>query len=104
MTATFRAPDLDISSVLHGGTHHPTLRAWQNQGRNLAKSSFIYPIFLTDDPDAEQVIQTLPGQKRWGLNRLEGFLGPLVKKGLRGVMLFGVPFNMNKVSTPLKIC
>lgn len=58
---------------------------------------FIYPIFITDDPDAEEVIHSLPGQKRWGLNKLEGFLGPLVKKGLRGVILFGVPMKMNKV-------
>lgn len=57
----------------------------------------IYPIFISDDPDAEQVISSLPGQKRWGLNKLEGFLAPLVKKGLKGVILFGVPMEMTKV-------
>lgn len=57
----------------------------------------IYPIFISDDPDAEQVISSLPGQKRWGLNKLEGFLAPLVKKGLKGVILFGVPMDMTKV-------
>lgn len=62
---------------------------------------FIYPIFISDDPDAEQVIHSLPGQKRWGLNRLEGFLGPLVKKGLKGVILFGVPMKMEKVGRHL---
>jgi porphobilinogen synthase len=84
--------------VLQGGYHHPTLRTWQNNGRNLTKDMFIYPIFISDDPDAEQVINSLPGQKRWGLNKLEGFLGPLVKKGLKGVILFGVPMKMEKVS------
>ena len=58
----------------------------------------IYPIFISDDPDAEEIIATLPGQKRWGINKLEGFLGPLVKKGLKGVILFGVPMQMDKVS------
>ena len=58
---------------------------------------FIYPIFISDDPDAEQVISSLPGQKRWGLNKLEGFLKPLVEKGLKGVILFGVPMKMEKV-------
>lgn len=57
----------------------------------------MYPIFISDDPDAEQVIESLPGQKRWGVNKLEGFLGPLVKKGLRSVILFGVPMAMQKV-------
>ncbi|ORY32820.1 putative porphobilinogen synthase [Naematelia encephala] len=92
----FKAPPLDVSSVLHGGYHHPTLRQWQNNGRNLTKSMLIYPIFISDDPDAEQVIETLPGQKRWGVNKLEGFLGPLIKKGLKGVILFGVPMKMEK--------
>ena len=84
-------------SILQGGYHHPTLRTWQNNGRNLTKDMFVYPIFISDDPDAEQVINSLPGQKRWGLNRLEGFLRPLVEKGLKGVILFGVPMKMEKV-------
>jgi porphobilinogen synthase len=58
---------------------------------------FIYPIFISDDPEAEQVIHSLPGQKRWGINKLEGFLKPLVAKGLKGVILFGVPMKMEKV-------
>jgi porphobilinogen synthase len=58
---------------------------------------FIYPIFISDDPEAEEVVATLPGQKRWGVNRLESFLGPLIQKGLQGVILFGVPMKMEKV-------
>jgi delta-aminolevulinic acid dehydratase/porphobilinogen synthase len=85
------------SSILQGGYHHPTLRTWQNNGRSLTKDMFIYPIFISDDPEAEQVINSLPGQKRWGLNKLEGFLKPLVEKGLKGVILFGVPMQMEKV-------
>ena len=57
----------------------------------------MYPIFITDDPEASVVIQSLPGQRRWGINQLEGFIGPLVKKGLRSVILFGVPLNCTKV-------
>ena len=56
----------------------------------------IYPIFLSDDDDAEEVISSLPGQKRWGMNKLEGFLRPLVEKGLKSVILFGVPVKMTK--------
>lgn len=57
----------------------------------------MYPIFITDDPQAEVVIPSLPGQKRWGVEKLEGFLGPLVQKGLKSVILFGVPLNCQKV-------
>lgn len=58
---------------------------------------FMYPLFISDDPNAEQVIHTLPGQKRWGMDKLEGFVGPLVAKGLKSVVLFGVPEKMTKV-------
>lgn len=60
----------------------------------------MYPIFITDDPQAEVEIPTLPGQKRWGVEKLEGFLGPLIKKGLQSVILFGVPLKCQKVLTP----
>ena len=33
---------------------------------------------------------------RWGVNRLQSFLGPLVDKGLSSVMLFGVPLQKSK--------
>lgn len=57
----------------------------------------MYPIFITDDPDAQVDIPSLPGQSRWGINKLEGFLAPLVKKGLKSVILFGVPLSCTKV-------
>ena len=58
---------------------------------------FMYPIFITDDPDASVEIPTLPGQRRWGVNKLEDFIDPLIKKGLESVILFGVPFKCVKV-------
>lgn len=57
----------------------------------------MYPIFITDDPTASVDIPTLPGQRRWGVDRLEEFLGPLVQKGLSSVLLFGVPLKAEKV-------
>ena len=51
----------------------------------------IYPLFMTDNPDEETPIPSLPGQYRRGVNRLVPFLTPLVRKGLRSVILFGVP-------------
>lgn len=84
------------SSILHSGYQHPVTRAWQNQGRNLSKSMFMYPIFITDDADAHVPLASMPGQCRWGVNKLEGFLAPLVKKGLSSVILFGVPLKTPK--------
>lgn len=53
----------------------------------------VYPLFITDNPDEEAPIPSLPNQYRRGLNRLVPFLKPLVHKGLRSVILFGVPLH-----------
>ncbi|KAF8330757.1 delta-aminolevulinic acid dehydratase [Cantharellus anzutake] len=86
---------MDISSVLQGGYHHPLSREWQSR-RELTKNMFMYPIFITDEPQAEVEIASLPGQKRWGIEKLDRLLAPLVQKGLRSVILFGVPVNCQK--------
>ncbi|KAF3923397.1 hypothetical protein ABW21_db0205842 [Orbilia brochopaga] len=80
----------DISSILHGGYHHPLSRTWQGE-RQLTKSMLVYPLFITDNPDEETPISSLPNQHRRGLNKLVPFLTPLVAKGLKSVILFGVP-------------
>ena len=51
----------------------------------------VYPLFLTDVPDEDTLIPSLPNQSRRGLNKIVPFLEPLVAKGLRSVILFGVP-------------
>lgn len=51
----------------------------------------IYPLFVSDQPDEEVLIPSLPDQQRIGLNKVVSTLEPLVRKGLRSVILFGVP-------------
>ena len=50
-----------------------------------------YPLFITDMPNSAVDLPSMPGQKRWSVDRLAGFLSPLVAKGLRSVILFGIP-------------
>ena len=57
---------------------------------------FMYPIFITDDPDPGVVVPVLAGQRRWGVNQLEGLLAPLVQNGLISVIPFGVPLKCEK--------
>ncbi|KAN0061747.1 Aminolevulinate dehydratase [Thecaphora frezii] len=56
-------------------------------------------VFITDDADAKVPLQSMPNQRRWGVNKLEAFLAPLVKKGLSSVILFGVPLKTPKMSS-----
>ncbi|KFH40508.1 Delta-aminolevulinic acid dehydratase-like protein [Hapsidospora chrysogenum ATCC 11550] len=82
----------EVSSQLHGGYFHPLARSWQAE-RQLTKSMLIYPLFITDGPDDMILVPSLPGQHQLGLNKLVPFLEPLVRKGLRSVILFGVPMK-----------
>ncbi|KLU93104.1 delta-aminolevulinic acid dehydratase, partial [Magnaporthiopsis poae ATCC 64411] len=82
----------DISSQLHGGYSHPLARSWQAE-RQLTKSMLIYPLFISDIDDEEVLIPSLPDQYRRGINKTMAFLEPLVHKGLRSVILFGVPMR-----------
>ena len=53
----------------------------------------IYPLFITDNPSEITPIPSLPNQSRRGVDTLVPFLQPLVAKGLRSVILFGVPLH-----------
>lgn len=51
----------------------------------------VYPLFISDSPDEEVLIPSLPNQHRRGLNKVIPFVDTLIAKGLRSVILFGVP-------------
>ncbi|KAK2535519.1 hypothetical protein Q9233_003816 [Columba guinea] len=87
---------MQADSLLHSGYFHPVLRSWQCTATTFDASNLIYPIFVTDSPDAVESIPSLPGQARYGVNKLEGMLRPLVEDGLKCVLIFGVPSKVHK--------
>ncbi|CAG7837710.1 unnamed protein product [Allacma fusca] len=76
---------------IHSGYSHPTLREWQQPNTSIGPSNLMYPIFITPDVDGEVEIASMPGVKRWGINKLVTHLKPVVDNGLKSVLLFGVP-------------
>ncbi|KNE70586.1 hypothetical protein AMAG_14712 [Allomyces macrogynus ATCC 38327] len=80
---------------LHPANQHPTLRAWNSEPRVRAEH-LVYPVFVTDVPDAIEPIASLPGIARYGVKTLVKHLAPLVAKGLQCVLLFGVPSAIPK--------
>ena len=79
-----------LSHNLHSAYGHDLLRTWQNNAP-LHTDQLIYPLFISDHAQNKEEIGAMPGQFRLGVDRLEEFLKPLVEKGLRSVLLFGVP-------------
>ncbi|XP_015278592.1 PREDICTED: delta-aminolevulinic acid dehydratase [Gekko japonicus] len=87
---------MQLESLLHSGYFHPVLRSWQTSATAFDATNLIYPIFVTDSPDAVEPIPSLPGQARYGVNKLEEMLRPLVADGLKCVLIFGVPTKAAK--------
>ncbi|KAG8178514.1 hypothetical protein JTE90_005407 [Oedothorax gibbosus] len=79
-----------MADKLHSGIFHPVLRKYQELSVGISPSNLMYPLFLVENPNAEQEISTMPGVFRYGVNRLIIALKPLVEKGLNSVLLFGV--------------
>ena len=91
------AETLPVTSLLHAGYSHATLRAWQTE-RVLARHMLVYPVFVNDKVDTIDPIVAMPGQARVSVDRLAELLAPLVAKGLPAVLLFGVPESITKAS------
>ena len=54
--------DTNLDHVLQGGYFHPLLRNWQERDTMVMPETLVYPVFVTDDPDAEEEIPSLPGE------------------------------------------
>ena len=79
------------SHKLHSSYGNPVVREWYSK---LPRASdLIYPIFISDDKDELEEMKTLPGQYRLGVNKVKEYLSPMVAKGLKSVLVFGVLTN-----------
>ncbi|ELT91513.1 hypothetical protein CAPTEDRAFT_18667 [Capitella teleta] len=83
-------------AVLHSGYCHPALRKWQTTNTTITPANLMFPVFITDEDDAIEQIDSLPGQARYGVNKLVDMLKPIVANGLESVLLFGVPQKLPK--------
>ncbi|XP_076454899.1 delta-aminolevulinic acid dehydratase-like [Babylonia areolata] len=83
-------------AVLHSGYFHPVLRSWNSGNTTITPENLMLPLFIVDEEDAVQEIKSMPGVCRYGVNKLRSALSPLVDKGLKSVLIFGVPGKIEK--------
>ncbi|XP_022663700.1 delta-aminolevulinic acid dehydratase-like isoform X2 [Varroa jacobsoni] len=79
-----------FSQHLHSGYFLPTLRVWQQSSTQLRPENLMWPLFITDSPDAEESIPSMPGVYRYGVNKIADAIRPVYELGLKSVLLFGV--------------
>lgn len=80
---------------LHQAQCHDLLRSWQSQRTHINHhEDFVLPLFIINDDNAIEVIESMPGVFRYGCNRVIEYLEPLVYSfGLRAVLLFPVIYK-----------
>lgn len=65
----------------------------------LHKDDFIYPLFIEEGNDIEIEIVSMPGIKRFSLDRISKELDEVVALGLKSVLLFGIPSHKDEEGT-----
>ncbi|GAB6031521.1 hypothetical protein CHUAL_009290 [Chamberlinius hualienensis] len=86
----------EITHCLHSSYCHPLFRQWDSMNTQISSANLMYPIFVIDDENATQNIDSMPGVCRYGVNKLVEALSPLVANDLKSVMIFGVPEKLPK--------
>lgn len=81
-----------MNTNLHQAQSHSLLRSWQSQRTDINHpNDFVLPMFIGNDDDSLEPIDSMPDVYRYGCNRAIEYLEPLVTSyGLKSVLLFPV--------------
>ncbi|CAF0736527.1 unnamed protein product [Rotaria sordida] len=92
---------MEANHILHSGYFNETLRSWHGSNTLLSINQLIYPVFVTDlvPDESSEEIPNFPEQRRYGVDALIDHLSPLVNKGLKTILIFGVTTSSNKNPT-----
>lgn len=69
---------------------NPVLRKMVRETR-VDESALVYPLFVREGTGIEEEITSMPGQKRYSVDRMPYELERLAKSNITNVMLFGIP-------------
>ncbi|EGR29745.1 hypothetical protein IMG5_149280 [Ichthyophthirius multifiliis] len=88
MNSNYNIPQ---NHFIHSAYKFQACRNWYKN--ILTAHNLVYPIFVLDEPDIEQEIKTMPGIKRYGYKNIITHLEPLIAKGLKSIIIFGILTN-----------
>ena len=69
------------------------------QETKLSVDDFVYPLFIEEGEDIETEIVSMPGIKRYSLDRISKELEEVVELNIPAVLLFGIPSNKDEEGT-----
>ncbi|CAH8873887.1 unnamed protein product [Trichobilharzia szidati] len=90
---------MHCDTPLHPSYSRQLFRQWHSADYKISAENLVYPVFLSQEPECDQLITSLIDQRRIGCNRIIEFLSPLVAKHLKSVLLFGTISKDQKDAT-----
>lgn len=87
---------MSASHRLHSSFGNELLQTWQSTNARYNIDQLVYPVFVLDILGEKREIESMPGQYQWSVDRLDELLGPLVKNGLKSILIFGVVTDVNR--------
>lgn len=66
---------------------------------SLTMNDFLYPIFIEEGNNIKKEIEAMPNQFRFSIDKLKEELDEIVKLGIRGILLFGIPKNKDEIGS-----
>ena len=66
------------------------------QETKLSVDDFVYPLFIEEGENIETEIVSMPGIKRYSLDRISKELEEVVELNIPAVLLFGIPSNKDE--------
>lgn len=75
-----------------------TLRKMVRETR-MDPSSLIYPMFVMDGVNQVEEVESLPGQNRYTVDRVDEEVENLLKAGVHSTMLFGIPKSKDEAGS-----
>ncbi len=65
----------------------------------LTKNDFVAPLFVDETAAAPVPIESMPGQSRYPVSSIATVAGKLWERGIRAVLLFGIPAQKDEAAT-----
>lgn len=65
----------------------------------LNSNDFIYPIFVVEGENIKKEIPSLVGNYHWSLDRLPEVIDEVIKTGVKGIILFGIPDEKDEIAS-----
>ncbi len=66
---------------------------------SLSASDLILPVFVTHEAGAAHEIRSMPGIRQWGADRVAEAVADAVSRGIRAVIVFGIPRSKDSEGT-----